>query len=192
MTKLRMTKGLTQVLILAGAFLGIAAPAAAQSFRVQCPTSTITHPNTANNNSEPAYTGPTQFGATAPVNGQNGGYVTPTANVNCPGSRRLPSGTRLRSPRAPSTSHIKAPQRILTSGVATQPPRMVPPRGARHGLATHTQHHRHRFPLAIPKTGTLPGMGNHSTAAAPPTAKSTICTSSRRRTARFRSTPWSV
>src|SRR5438132_3359354 len=31
----------------------------AQSFRVQCPTSTITHPNAANNNSEPAYTAPT-------------------------------------------------------------------------------------------------------------------------------------
>src|SRR5205823_13108859 len=29
------------------------------SFRVQCPTSTITHPNAANNNSEPAYTAPT-------------------------------------------------------------------------------------------------------------------------------------
>jgi hypothetical protein len=33
-------------------------PAAAQSFRVQCPPSTITHPN-ASNNSEPAYTAPT-------------------------------------------------------------------------------------------------------------------------------------
>jgi FtsP/CotA-like multicopper oxidase with cupredoxin domain len=32
-----------------------AVPGAAQSFRVQCPTSTITHPNAANNNSEPAY-----------------------------------------------------------------------------------------------------------------------------------------
>src|SRR5258707_5660523 len=32
----------------------------AQSFRVQCPTSTITHPATLHdNNSEPAYTGPT-------------------------------------------------------------------------------------------------------------------------------------
>src|SRR5437763_442020 len=31
----------------------------AQSFRVQCPSSTITHPNAANNNSEPAYTAPT-------------------------------------------------------------------------------------------------------------------------------------
>src|SRR6266567_3386086 len=31
----------------------------AQSFRVQCPTSTITHPNAANNNTEPAYSAPT-------------------------------------------------------------------------------------------------------------------------------------
>jgi hypothetical protein len=35
----------------------------AQSFRVQCPTSTITHPNAANNNSEPVYTGPGVNGA---------------------------------------------------------------------------------------------------------------------------------
>ncbi len=47
----------------------------AQSFRVQCPTSTITHPNAANNNSEPPYTGPTTF-ATGP-----GGYQVPS-NVN--------------------------------------------------------------------------------------------------------------
>ncbi|HTF23842.1 MAG TPA: multicopper oxidase family protein [Candidatus Limnocylindria bacterium] len=33
--------------------------ARAQSFRVQCPTSTITHPTAANNNSEPPYTAPT-------------------------------------------------------------------------------------------------------------------------------------
>jgi FtsP/CotA-like multicopper oxidase with cupredoxin domain len=33
--------------------------ASAQSFRVQCPDNTITHPNAANNNSEPAYNGPT-------------------------------------------------------------------------------------------------------------------------------------
>src|SRR4029077_5414511 len=38
-------------------------PATAQSFRVQCPTSTITHPTAANNNSEPAYTGPGVNGA---------------------------------------------------------------------------------------------------------------------------------
>jgi FtsP/CotA-like multicopper oxidase with cupredoxin domain len=35
----------------------------AQSFRVQCPTSTITHPNAANNNAEPAYSGPGVNGA---------------------------------------------------------------------------------------------------------------------------------
>ena len=52
-------------------------PAYAQSFRVQCPTSTITHPNAAKNNSEPAYTGATypsntsvfSSGNTGPVNG---------------------------------------------------------------------------------------------------------------------------
>jgi len=50
--------------------------ASAQSFRVQCPTSTITHPVAANNNSEPAYNGPTVFTTNAQ------GYVTPTANIN--------------------------------------------------------------------------------------------------------------
>jgi Multicopper oxidase len=48
----------------------VALPAGAQSFRVQCPTSTITHP-AADNNSEPAYNGPTTFA----LNAQ--GYVTP-------------------------------------------------------------------------------------------------------------------
>ena len=44
------------------AVIGLAATTAgAQSFRVQCPTTTITHPTEANNNSEPAYTGPTTF-----------------------------------------------------------------------------------------------------------------------------------
>jgi hypothetical protein len=47
----------------------------AQSFRVQCPPSTITHP-AADNNSEPAYNGPTVFSTNAQ------GYVTPTSNVN--------------------------------------------------------------------------------------------------------------
>ena len=47
-------------------------PAHAQSFRVQCPTSTITHPNAANNNSEPVYNGPTTLA-------QGGkGYLVPT------------------------------------------------------------------------------------------------------------------
>jgi FtsP/CotA-like multicopper oxidase with cupredoxin domain len=48
----------------------------AQSFRVQCPSSTVTHPNAANNNSEPAYSGPTMFTTNAQ------GYLTPTANIN--------------------------------------------------------------------------------------------------------------
>jgi FtsP/CotA-like multicopper oxidase with cupredoxin domain len=49
--------------------------ASAQSFRVQCPTSTITHPTAANNNAEPAYTAPTTW-----TTGPNG-YLVP-ANVN--------------------------------------------------------------------------------------------------------------
>src|SRR3989440_8296508 len=48
--------------------------ARAQSFRVQCPTSTITHPVAANNNSEPAYAGPTYAGTS--------GYPAAPANVN--------------------------------------------------------------------------------------------------------------
>ena len=52
-------------------------PAAAQSFRVQCPTSTITHPSSLTNvNAEPAYTSPTALTANA------AGYLAPTANVN--------------------------------------------------------------------------------------------------------------
>src|SRR5579864_7279379 len=50
--------------------------ASAQSFRVQCPTSTITHPGS-NNNAEPLYNGPTQFAPGAK------GYLTPsTTTVN--------------------------------------------------------------------------------------------------------------
>ena len=44
--------------------------ASAQSFRVQCPTSTITHP-AANNDSEPAYTAATQYKCTV-TNGCGG------------------------------------------------------------------------------------------------------------------------
>ena len=54
----------------------VTAIASAQSFQVQCPTSTITHPVAANNNSEPAYTGPTTFATGAD------GYLVPTAKVN--------------------------------------------------------------------------------------------------------------
>jgi FtsP/CotA-like multicopper oxidase with cupredoxin domain len=58
--------------------ISLAARAAnAQSFRVQCPTSTITHPsNLTNVNSEPAYNGPTTFTTNAQ------GYQVPSSNVN--------------------------------------------------------------------------------------------------------------
>jgi FtsP/CotA-like multicopper oxidase with cupredoxin domain len=59
-----------------------AIPAAAQSFRVQCPTSTITHPSTlASNNAEPPYAGPTTLTSTNLANPASG-YVIPSANVN--------------------------------------------------------------------------------------------------------------
>ena len=49
----------------------------AQSFQVQCPTTTITHPaNLHDNNSEPTYIGPTTFQAGTK------GYIEPTGNVN--------------------------------------------------------------------------------------------------------------
>ena len=66
-----MSRGLPTVLLVL-----LALPARAQSFRVQCPASTITHPNAANNNAEPAYTGPTTL-----TPGRNG-YLVPSANVN--------------------------------------------------------------------------------------------------------------
>jgi FtsP/CotA-like multicopper oxidase with cupredoxin domain len=49
-----------QQIALLSVFACFAAGAAnAQSFRVQCPTSTITHPDATKNNAEPAYSGPT-------------------------------------------------------------------------------------------------------------------------------------
>jgi hypothetical protein len=77
-------------------FFGALRPLAAQSFRVQCPISTITHPlsgtncttsplNPGCNNSEPAYNGPTQFNAPASgiPSGTTGDFVTPkTGTVN--------------------------------------------------------------------------------------------------------------
>jgi FtsP/CotA-like multicopper oxidase with cupredoxin domain len=65
------------VLIVAIAVL-LGAGASCQSFRVQCPTSTITHPSSLTNvNAEPAYVHPTLFGASS-----SGGYAVPTGNVN--------------------------------------------------------------------------------------------------------------
>jgi hypothetical protein len=61
-----------------GLLSAFAVPAMAQSFRVQCPTSTITHPSALHdNNSEPAYTGPTTLSAASATT-----YQAPTANVN--------------------------------------------------------------------------------------------------------------
>jgi FtsP/CotA-like multicopper oxidase with cupredoxin domain len=48
----------------------------AQSFQIQCPVKTITHPTAANNNAEPAYSGPTVLSM-----GPNG-YLVPSAKVN--------------------------------------------------------------------------------------------------------------
>jgi FtsP/CotA-like multicopper oxidase with cupredoxin domain len=72
------SKNLRTLWQLVGLILVAALPGAAQSFRVQCPTSTITHPSTLNdNNSEPAYTVPTTLDNTGP-----GGFYAPTAHVN--------------------------------------------------------------------------------------------------------------
>src|SRR5262249_4080900 len=60
--------------------------ARAQSFRVQCPTGTITHPAsnpkspTGDNNSEPPYSGPTQF--TRPTTGTSQWAVPTAGTVN--------------------------------------------------------------------------------------------------------------
>src|SRR4051794_27643610 len=68
-----MSRKIVGTLVLA--LIGFAAVSArAQSFRVQCPTTTITHP--AASNTEPAYTAATSFTAGA------NGYLVPGANVN--------------------------------------------------------------------------------------------------------------
>jgi FtsP/CotA-like multicopper oxidase with cupredoxin domain len=68
-----MSRRIVGTLVLA--VTGIAMlPAAAQSFRVQCPTTTITHPTAAD--TEPAYTQVTTL-----ATGANG-YLVPIANVN--------------------------------------------------------------------------------------------------------------
>ena len=60
--------------------VGLTTWARAQSFRVQCPTSTVTHPDQSNsgvNNTEPAYTGATTYTA-----GANGYLVPNSGTVN--------------------------------------------------------------------------------------------------------------
>jgi hypothetical protein len=69
--------------------LTAALPVSAQSFRVQCPDHTITHPVKdathpnlpVDNNSEPLYAMPTTLVSTSPSNPANG-YLVPSANVN--------------------------------------------------------------------------------------------------------------
>src|SRR6201998_3444251 len=59
---------------------GVIGVAGAQSFRVQCPTTTITHPTAVTRlQGEPAYNGPTQFNAPAVgvPGGTTGDFVTP-------------------------------------------------------------------------------------------------------------------
>ena len=68
-----ISRGLPVVL-----FVLVASPAGAQSFRVQCPTSTITHPNAATNNAEPAYLGPTKLAL------GSGGYLVPDLRQAAP------------------------------------------------------------------------------------------------------------
>src|SRR5215469_10641485 len=72
-----MSKSLSWLLV--GLFGTVALPAMAQSFRVQCPTSTVTHPAALHdNNSEPAYTAPTTLVSTNPGTPANG-YLVPSA-----------------------------------------------------------------------------------------------------------------
>jgi hypothetical protein len=75
---------LHQIWLAALVFCLSAVLANAQSFRVQCPTSTITHPFAANNNSEPVYTGPTAYGTCTP------GLNIPGSTAICPPSGIYP------------------------------------------------------------------------------------------------------
>ena len=78
-------RSITQSALWLSAAVGCLAalPAAAQSFRVQCPTSTITHPDPTNSGvnstDRPPYNGPTQFARPATGTQQ---WAVPTANVN--------------------------------------------------------------------------------------------------------------
>lgn len=72
-----LRRGSAHVLSLSLFLCVVTLSARAQSFRVQCPTSTVgTHPTAANNSAEPAYVGPT--GTTL----GSGGYLVPSNNVN--------------------------------------------------------------------------------------------------------------
>jgi FtsP/CotA-like multicopper oxidase with cupredoxin domain len=88
----------------AALLMAVAAPAAAQSFRVQCPASTVTHP-AASNDAEPAYVGPTAFKCSVP-----GGCGGAAGNVGY----LVPDLTR-----APANGAIKCQQVSGGDGYAT-------------------------------------------------------------------------
>src|SRR4051794_30062792 len=67
-------RNMSRLCLLVAAIFVAAATAHAQSFQVQCPSSTITHPGLTND-SEPLYSGPTAFST------GTGGYVTPAPNT---------------------------------------------------------------------------------------------------------------
>ncbi|HXH50698.1 MAG TPA: multicopper oxidase domain-containing protein [Terriglobia bacterium] len=71
-----VTGKLGRLCLLIGLVCVAALTARAQSFRVQCPPTTLTHPTAANNNSEPQYTGPTTF-TIGPK-----GYEVPGSHIN--------------------------------------------------------------------------------------------------------------
>ena len=81
-----MVNGAFRKLSLVPLLLGLAAIAGAQSFRVQCPTSTISHPIDANNISEPPYTGPTTYTSCTP-----GQPIVSGSTVLCPVSGIAPT-----------------------------------------------------------------------------------------------------
>ena len=90
----------------ASLLLSFAVPAGAQSFRVQCPTSTITHPSALqDNNSEPAYNGPTNLQLNA------SGYLAPSTTP--------PAGSTATSVPANVNGAIKCQQISGGDGYAT-------------------------------------------------------------------------
>ena len=69
----------------AALLLAFALPASAQSFRVQCPTSTITHPDATANNAESNYSGATTYKCSVPggcIPTNDVGYLIPSSTAN--------------------------------------------------------------------------------------------------------------
>ena len=88
-----MSRGLPAVLLVL-----LASPAGAQSFRVQCPTGTITHPTAPD--ADPGYAGPTQLKCS--VDGGCVGSGAPNAGTRPQGAApsRRSRGPRGSNPRS--------------------------------------------------------------------------------------------